>query len=156
MPPPRRLWDSSVILGYLAGYAEMSDTCKAILLQAERGETEIVISLMAAVEVAYLEGSNDQDSENRIREFLGRRYIIPVAVDVRLAASARELVRRYRHSPSLKPADAIHWATALHLNIPILETTDGDFLRFHELEGTPPITIRRPLYEGPQRFPGMP
>ncbi len=155
MPAARRLWDSSVILGYLAGYAELRDDCEAILAQAERGEIELVVSAMAAVEVAYLHGASDQDAENRIREFLGRRYVIPVAIDVRLAAAARELVRRYRNSPSLKPADAIHLATAIQLGIPVLETADGDLLRFDGREGMPPLRIRRPLYEGTSPLPGF-
>ena len=155
MPAARRLWDSSVILGYLAGYAGLRDDCQAILAQAERGEIEIVVSAMAAVEVAYLHGANDQDAENRIREFLGRRFVIPVAIDVRLAAVARELVRRYRNTPTLRPADAIHLATAVQLGIPIMETTDEGLLRFDGREGTPHVRIRRPLYEGTPPLPGF-
>ena len=155
MPPIRRLWDSSVILGYLAGHTEVAENCSRIIEQAQRGELEIVVSTMAATEVAYLEGSSDQDSEAKIRGFLSWDYIIPVALDVRVAATARELVRRYRNGPKLKPADAIHLATALQLRISILETTDPDLLRLDRLEGNPLITIRLPLYEGPNRMPGM-
>ena len=156
MPPRRRLWDSSVVIGHLAGQTEFAEVCPQILEQASRGETQIVVSTMAATEVAYLEGLSDPDSEAKIREFLGRDYIVLVALDVRVASMARDLVRRYRNGPRLKPADAIHLATALHLSIPILETTDPDLLRLDRLVGDPPITIRRPLYEGPNRIPGIP
>ena len=155
MPLPRRLWDSCVIIDYLAGRAEVAEACKKIIAQAERGELEIVVSSIATIEVAYLEGSDDQDSEARIRELFGRNYIVPVGIDVQVASLARRLVRKYRSGPKLKPPDAAHLATAIQWGIPVIETTDPDLLRLDRQEGEPPITIRRPLYEGALRMPGM-
>ena len=155
MPVPRRLWDSCVIVDYLAGSARVAEACNKIIEQAELGELEIVVSSMATIEVAYLDGYEDQDSEGRIRELFGRRYVIPVAIDVQVASVARRLVRKYRSGPKLKPPDAAHLATAIQWDIPVIETTDPDLLRLDRLEGTPPITIRRPHYEGPMRMPGM-
>lgn len=155
MPTPRRLWDSSVIIDYLAGNQNVSGHCQLIVGQAERGELEIVVSTLAAAEVAYLEGYSDDSSEDRIREFFGRTYIVVVAVDIRLAAIARGLVRSYKDVLKIKPADAIHLATAIQLNLPVLETTDSDLLRFNGLEGTPAVVVRRPQYDGPIRMPGL-
>ncbi len=153
MPTPRRLWDSCTIIGYLAGSPAVGETCSQIIEQAERGELAIVVSAMAMIEVAYLEGMDDQESERKIREFFGRDYIIPVAVDVRVASDTRGLVRKYRSGPKrIKPPDATHLATAILLDIPVIETTDQDLLRFNGHKG---VTIRRPLYEGPGRLPGM-
>ena len=151
----RRLWDSSVVIGYLAGYPETAEDCRLVIEQAERGELEILVSAMATIEVAYLAGSDDEDSELKIREFFSRDYIIPVGIDVRVASIARDLVRRHRTAPNLKPPDAVHLATAIQWNVPVIETTDTDLLRLDGLEGDPPITIRRPLYEGPRRLPGI-
>ena len=155
MPAPRRLWDSSVIIDYLVGNEEVAEACKQTIEQAERGELEIVVSALAAVEVAYLRGHSDQESEALIRELFGRGYIIPVAIDTRLSSVARGLVRKYRDSPKIKPADAVHLATAIQWNIPVIETTDSDLLRLNEMEGHPPIIIRRPTYEGTRRMPGL-
>ncbi len=155
MPTPRRLWDSSIVIGYLAGSPELANDCPQIIAQAERGELEIVVSAMATIEVAYLKGLDDQDAEAKIQEFFGRRYIIPVAIDVRVAAIARDLVRKYRDGPKIKPPDAAHLATAVQWNIPVIETTDPDLLRLDGREGNPPITVRPPLYEGPNRLPGI-
>ena len=155
MPAQRRLWDSSVIIGYLAGQEELTETCENIIGRAERGEVEIVISTMAAIEVAYLEGLDDQVSEATIRELFNREYIIPVAIDVRVAAIARELVRKYKAGPKLKPPDAAHLATAIQWGIPVVETMDPDLLRLNGREGNPAITIRQPLYEGSRRMPGV-
>ena len=161
MPAQRRLWDSSVIIGYLAGQDDLKDACENIIASAERGEVEIVIATMAMTEVAYLEGLSDEESEAKISEFFNRSYIIPVAIDVHVSAIARRLIRKYRTGPKLKPPDAEHLATAMQWRIPVLETTDPDLLRLNGLErfegheGNPAITIRRPLYEGPQRMAGF-
>ena len=54
MPVARRLWDSCVVIGYLAGYEDLKPECPLIIEQAERGEIQIVVSAMATIEVAYL------------------------------------------------------------------------------------------------------
>ena len=155
MPGPRRLWDSSVVIGYLAGQADIADACGNIISRAEKGELEIVVSALATIEVAYLEGMDDQTSESMIRDLFSRDYIIPVAIDVHVAAIARGLVRKYKTGPKLKPPDAAHLASAIQWKIPVLETTDPDLLRLDGLEGSPAIIIRRPLYEGPIPMPGL-
>ena len=152
MPSSRRLWDSSVIIGYLAGYQDLQQTCSQIIQQAERGETEILVSQMAVVETAYLKGKSDEDSESLIREFFGREYVIPVNVDSPVSAIAQGLVRKYRSNPGIRPPDAVHLATAIHWRIPVMETTDNRLTRFDRLEGSPPVSVREPLYDGQSRF----
>lgn len=146
--PLRRLWDSSVIIGYLAGYSGLEPDCSNIIRQAEAGDLEIVVSEMAKVETAYLAGLSDEESENLIREFFSRDYIIPVSIDDPVSHISRQLIRKYRTYPKLKPPDAIHLATAILWHIPIIETTDTDLLRMDQREGNPPIITRRPLYVG--------
>ena len=152
MPAPRRLWDSSVIIGYLAGYESLKPDCPPIIEQAERGELEIVVSTMATVEAAYLQGYSDHESEALIQEFFGRNYIVPIGIDAPIASIARGLIRRCRDNPKIKPPDAAHLAAAIQWHIPVIETTDGDFLRLDRLEGNPRITIRRPQFEGQHRL----
>ena len=155
MPGQRRLWDSSVIIGYLGGEADLAEPCGNIVEGAERGELEIVVSVEAGIEVAYLDGLDDDTSEAIIRELFDREYILLVAVDARVAAIARGLIRKYRNGPKLKPKDATHLATAIQWRIPVLETNDRDLLRLDGLEGDPPVTIRRPYYEGTPRMTGF-
>ncbi len=152
MPVSRRLWESNVVIGYLAGYQDLQSDCTQIIEQARRGEAEIFVSVIATIEAAYLSGRSDVESEALIQEFFGRDYIIPVGIDPRTAAITRDLVRKYRDSPRLKPLDAAHLGTAIQWRIPVIETTDHDLLRLDNLEGSPPIRIRRPLYEGQTRF----
>jgi len=148
MPVARRLWDSSVVIGYLAGYEDLKPDCPLIIDQAGRGEIEIVVSAVATIEAAYLAGLSDPESEALIQEFFSRNYIIPVAIDAPVASIARRLIRKYRDPPKIKPPDAAHLATAIQWHIPVIETTDTDLLRLDGLEGNPRISIRRPLYEG--------
>ena len=155
MPIARRLWDSVVVLGYLAGYDDLKPDCPLIIQQAQRGDLEIIVSEMAKVEVAYLTGHSDSESEALIREFFSRDYIIPVNVDAPISTIARNLIRKYRNGPKIKPPDAIHLATAIQWHIPVIETTDTDFLKLDGREGNPSVTIRKPLYEGLNRFPSF-
>ena len=148
MPPSRRLWDSCIVIGYLAGYPQQRVECEKIIEAAGRGEVEIVVSALAMVETAYLTGHSDTDSEARIRQFFGRDYAVPVQIDAPVSAIARDLIRRHHNSRKIKPADATHLATAIQWKIPVIETTDPDLLGFDKIEGNPRITIRHPLYEG--------
>ena len=109
------------------------------------------MSTIAQAEVAYLEGLPPEESEARIREFFSRDYVVTAAFDTPVARIARRFIRAH----SLRPPDAIHLATADLWHIPILETTDDDLLRLNGQVGNPPITIRRPLYEGPQKLTGF-
>lgn len=155
MPVSRRLWDSSVVIGYLAGDQRLNPACSQIIRQAERRETEILVSQMAIAETAYLRGQSDGDSERLIREFFTRDYIVPVSVDGPVSTVAQNLVRKYRNSPSIKAPDAIHLATAILWRIPVMETIDDPLIRFNQLEGSPRVSVRCPLYDGRQRLPGL-
>lgn len=145
----RRLWDASIVLGYLSGQQDIKADCEQIIQQAERGEWEIVVSTIAHAEVAFLRGLSPSDSESKIQEFFSRGYVINAAFDVSLTKIVRRLIREHK---GLKPPDAIYIATALQWQIPIIETTDPDLLALNGKEGSPKLVIRRPLYEGPVKL----
>lgn len=145
----RRLWDSCVVLGYLSGQREIKSDCDLIVAQAERGELEIVVSTIAQAEVAYLSGLQADEAEARIVEFFSQRYIVTAAFDISLTKTVRRLIREYK---GLKPFDAIHVATALQWQIPIMETTDADLLKMNINEGIPKLIIRPPAYQGPAKL----
>ena len=152
MVVPRRMWESSVVIGYLSGSPFAQPTCDLIIAQAERGELEIVVCTMAEAEVAFLRGLSPMDSESKIKEFFSRRYIVRCGVDVGIMPFVRQLLRT--HS-GLKPPDAIHIAICLQWHIPVLETFDNGMLALDRKEGSPPLIIRKPLYQGSQPFPGF-
>lgn len=141
----RRLWDSSVVIGYLAGDYGIELVCEEIIQQAERGETEILVSQLAKAECAYLRDESYGDAERMIAEFFARRYVLAVELDDEVAALARHLVRKYLDISKLRPPDAVHLASAIVAGVPFLETKDPDLLRLDGMEGgATPITIRWP------------
>lgn len=155
MPPPRRLWDSNVILDYLGGREEYQEAIEGILAQAAGGNVEIVVSTLAIAEVAYLEGFTDEAAERRIREFFSREFIVIAAVDERVGEIAQAIVRKHRSQGRVNPRDAIHLATAVRFSIPTVETTDKRFWSFDSLEGDPAVRVRAPLFEGNIPMPGV-
>jgi predicted nucleic acid-binding protein len=150
VPPPRRVWCSCTIIYYLAGYPEAKPDCDLILGQGERGELEIVVPVLSEAEVVKIGSTvEEEEAERMIREFFGRDYIVRANLDPLVAQRARSLVRRY--GPKIKPLDAVHIATALQHNIPLLETYDNDMISISGQEGgSSPLIIRRPTYEGTQ------
>ena len=109
MPPSRRIWDTSVVIGFLAGEEALRDTCPHIIRQAQAGELEILVSGITQAEAAYLKGRTPEQSEALITEFFSRSYIITVAVDIPVARISRRLMRDH----NLKAPDAIHLATLI-------------------------------------------
>ena len=139
-----RVWDSSVIIAYLGNEIAYRDVLLDLIEQGEQGALTIVVSSLATVEVAYIGGLDSDAAEGIIRDFFANNYIVPAAIDYNIAANARRLVRQYGNSLGLRPLDATHLATAVTLNIPIIETMDTDLLRLDGLEGQPPLRVRQP------------
>lgn len=135
--PKRRVWDACTIIYHLGGYAAGNPDIPRIIQDAIRGDTEIVISVLAECEVVKLEGDDDLTAERRITDFFNRPYVIRAAVDPFVAEVTRRLVRNH----GLKPPDAIYLATAIRHQIPLLETYDTDLLA---LNGVDAVAIRRP------------
>ncbi|HLG68916.1 MAG TPA: PIN domain-containing protein [Chloroflexota bacterium] len=132
----------------MAGTARANPVCNQIIQQAERGQTQIVVSTLALAEVAKIDGLQDSQAEDKIKEFFDRHYVIPAAVDIAVADIARYLVRKYTIAPKLRPMDAIHIATAMLYRVPVLETFDSDLWKVSGQEGDPPILIQTPTYVG--------
>ena len=145
MPPQRRLWDANVVLDYLSGNEKVQPDCGLIIQRAERGEVEIVVSTIAEAEVAFLPGFSAHDAESKILEFFSRNYVITAAFDSPIARIARRLIRQYRLQD---PSDAVHWATAIRWQVPVLETNDSHLLDVSGKEGNPPVVTQRPTYQG--------
>jgi len=169
MDVPVRLWDSTVVLAYLGGQANAMPDCELIIQQCGRGELLLYVSTIAQSEVAFLRGYTNEQSEAKVREFFSRPYVKTLLCDIEVARESRRLIRLYKSATSneapfcpscgrrmqgsLKPFDAVHMASALVHNVPILETYDPDLLKLDGKEGNPPLIIRKPLYEGAVSFP---
>ena len=159
MPPTRRVWDSVVIIDFLDGKERANPHCPAIIEEAERGETEIIVSVFAQIEVVKIDSALTEEEERMIREFFGRPYILAAALDPFVAQTAREIIRASTASAnirSVKPKDAVHVATALRWEVPVFESYDDvlmDGIKAHPeiLPGGASLTLRHPTYEGQSR-----
>ena len=157
MPTSQRLWDSAVISEYLTGNLSVQKSCEDIMDSASRGETRILVSALTRCELAYLGHLPDIESEQKINEFFDRPYISTISIGSPLGPLARDLIRRHRGtSPGIRLNDAVHLAIAIQHQISVIETTDGGLQQFDKQEGTPLITIRQPLYDGPPPPPPPP
>ena len=146
MPAARRVWCSCTTIDYLKGEPRAKPHCDLIINDCIAGNVEIVVSVLSHIEVAKVGNLTDDDAEARIQEFFNRPYVVSATIDLAVAREARRLVRTYS---GLKPLDAVHVATALRWNIPILETYDDQMIGIvNGREGNQPLVVRHPTYEG--------
>ena len=83
MPVSRRLWDSCVVVGYLAGYEDLKPDCPQIISLAEQGGLQIVVSAMAtgrlltlkATPTTILNSGYESSSAVTISSLLGLMFL---------------------------------------------------------------------------------
>lgn len=154
MAAPRRVvWCSCTILDYLSGAERAREQCGLIIEAARRGEVQIIVSTMAEIEVAKIDGVLPEEQEEMILEFFDREYVIRHSIDQRIAATARSLMRTY----GLRGPDATHIATALLApGVTAFESYDDkdmDKVRNSDIplpQGNK-IVLRNPTHEGQGR-----
>ncbi|HEX5245512.1 MAG TPA: type II toxin-antitoxin system VapC family toxin [Gaiellaceae bacterium] len=108
--------DSNVYISTLKG-PDAEDPAKVqtsvdILLLGESGAFQIYASTFIEAEVIKAPGESaplTPDQERVITEYLDREFIVWVELDRLIAQKARQLSRAF----GMKPADAVHVATAL-------------------------------------------
>ena len=140
-----RYWDANAFLAHLLGEAERVEACEAVLEQAEQGRLLIVTSALTLAEVLALRGKEKLPADPAIRktvvDFFKNEFIAVQNVTRQVAELARDLV--WDHG--ITPKDAVHVASALTVEAPILETFDRDLIRKSGTIGaSPPLIIREP------------
>ncbi len=128
----------------------MNDSA-AVWKDAERGEVSIYTSFFAFAEVFKVKCVDPgkpltEENDKAIEQIFRQPWIKPVVVDERIGVAARRLMRH--HPTCKKPADAIHLATALALNVDEMHTFDGSDLlgldgKVNRADGKP-LKICRP------------
>ncbi len=134
---PRRLyWDSCCFLGLINPSEPKHLDCQAVWEEAQRGDATLFTSFFTFAEVfkAKCEGPAKplvEAQDRQIEALLRQRWVEPMLVDERIGTAARRLMRQ--HPECKKPADAIHLATALALNVDEMHTYDqSDMLRLDQ------------------------
>jgi predicted nucleic acid-binding protein len=129
-------WDTCVFIHRLQGTAEYINILRQLTRAAENGAFEIVTSIFTSVEICYIDKAQltkthlTLDQENKIVAFLDNPYIKLRQIDRTVAAKSRSIVRNI---PGIKPADALHLATAIVYGVSELQTYDPHLLKANEL-----------------------
>lgn len=139
----KRYWDSSCFLGWLLGEPDKVGECQGVVQAAEDGELKIVTSALTLTEVIKLKNhaSLKQEDEAKIKAFFQNDFIIIRNVDRFIAEYARDLIWSYPH---LWPKDSIHAATAIKINVDVLDSFDTDLLKLDGQIGNPALRITKP------------
>ena len=123
--------------------------CRPVLQAAEKGTVEIVVSSIALVEV-ICKNKDASIDDQKVRDYFDNDYILLVSADKDVCDLARRLI--LAGHAGLRPADAIHVATACISNADELHTFDGKLLdlnsRTDRKDGTH-LRIRKPRLPAP-------
>lgn len=147
--PHRIYWDSCVYISCIERTAGRDATLRAIVKAAEGGGLVLIASTLVIAEVTKINDPSISatDQAELIRKFFENDYIRVRAVDRRTAEEAADISRQ----TGLKPADAIHVATAIRWKCECLQTYDGEkggsnkLLAFDGRIGSPPLKIELPV-----------
>jgi len=132
--------DTDVFLSYLDGHPTRVDVIQALLDQALEDRYELYTSVATIAEVAFAATEKTgQALDPEIEEAMGELWspaspITVVELFPEIAIQARKLVRDGMvTNRRIKPFDAIHLATAVHLKVDALITYNlADFDRWEE------------------------
>ncbi len=132
--PKRLAWDSCAWISYIqqeevvlkdGSTEDRGVMCRPVLQAAEKGDVEIVVSSVALVEV-ICKNKDVSIDDQKVRDYFDNDYILLVSADKDVCDLARELM--LAGHAGLRPADAIHVATACISNADELHTFDGKLL----------------------------
>ena len=144
--PMKRFWDASCFLTLLNGEAGVDD-CEYILNQARQSTTVIYVSPIVQIEVVRPKGSSSpapMEARERIQAFFENDFIKWRMIDRKIANDAQKLCWDF----GLHPRDASHLAVAMDLRCDLLETYDGDLLKWNGRIPTGAPGIQRPRRTG--------
>ncbi len=140
----RRYWDSDCCFGWLTDQAGRKAQCDRVIVDAEVGNCEIVLSSWNFVEVLHFKGAKrpfPKDDTDKIRKFFNRSCFIVANVDKEIAELAQDLF--WQHD--IMPDDAIHIATALYSHANYYETYENSLLdKSKKLGGDPLLILQNP------------
>jgi predicted nucleic acid-binding protein len=133
MATPRRIcWDACVWIATIAqervplkggGVEDRGRLCNHVIESAKRKQFEIVTSGLSLAEVCQ---NKEVKRADNLADFFRHDFIFVVPVDRYVGELARDLMRSGH--PGLKPADAVHVATAITADAYEMHTFDDGLL----------------------------
>jgi predicted nucleic acid-binding protein len=152
---PVLYWDADVLLSYVDAEPGRVDHIRALLTEADRGDHEIVTSMLSVTEVAFgaqekVAGVLDDETNERIDKLWSPPSPVRlIEFHYLIAQRARDLQREriQRQWPRLNPADAIHLASAESASATRLHTYNtNDFERWADVIG---VVVEEPMSLAP-------
>lgn len=144
-PAPLVYWDACNFLSYINRIPDRLPMLEALLAESRKGAIRIITSTLSLVEVAF--GAAEQTAQALTPEveaqiemlWNDRDTITLVEFHELIAREARTLIREgLPQKWRLKPADAIHLATAKRLRVSRFHTYEGTKLgRYESMIGCP-------------------
>jgi predicted nucleic acid-binding protein len=173
----RLYWDTCVFLAWIKDESVWPEDVKKGIAQtiemAMSGEVTIVTSALTMAEI--LEAKMTPEQKHRFAGIFAAPYLQLVDLDRRISTRSSTIrdyhdTRRYNPDGSHKSGsfmrmpDAIHLATAIHMNVTAVHTLDGsgknprrlDMLELDGNVGGFPLAIRRPAFIPPPKFSDTP
>ena len=133
-------WDANVFLSYLEGAANRSVILNDIVREAREEKRDIITSTLTITEVAFVarekeSGALDPRIEQALDNMFDDEQIVRlVEVDRPIARHAQRLIREALVTRrSLKPADAVHLATAHRAQCDVIHSYDRQLRSLSEL-----------------------
>ena len=150
MPDPVSVdyWDSCVFLSLIDPDSPRRAEIRQCMDEASKGARRILTSTLTVTEVAFLSEERHSGLSSIGRNTINALWVPPSPVTLvnyhyGIATQARDLIRDGMASGKmLKPADAIHLASALSLGVTHFETYNID--DFRRWDGTGGIKVREP------------
>jgi len=141
---PRICWDACVLISYIEARADRLPVIEEMFSRAEKGEIELVTSVVSRVEVAYAgddEAGRDESEGDIAQLWTPHSPITAVELYDSIADAARGLIRRAKdRDRRLTPLDAIHVATAME----IADELQSYDTQLHGFSGDAGIPIHEP------------
>ena len=144
----RFYWDANVFLSAINANADRLPVIEAILDDCDSGDSEVFTSMLSITEVAFSEAEQesrllDDQTEDKIDKiWLPPSPVKLIEIHGFVLWDAKDLMRTsIRKGWSLKPADAIHLATAKRVKVDEIHTYDSSLDKYVEILG---CTITRP------------
>jgi len=139
-PPKPLYWDTDVFIHRFQRTPKHIGVLEQLTDAAERGEFVFVQSMFT---ISELVKDPDGDKltvkeESLIEDFFENDFVILRTLTEQIAFLSRKIAREY----GVKPGDAVHVATAVFWNVPILHTFDNKLLNKTQLMKDLSIQIR--------------
>lgn len=155
----RTYWDANCFLSYINEDDTWIETLSTLLEDANKGEFEIVTSILSKTEVAFSSMERVKrvlttDEEERIDKlWTANRGVMVVEYSDLVAIHARDIRRgdMMRGWTGYRTPDIIHMATAVYKEVEEMHTTEGGLHRYGSVLGFPVQNPHTPK----QRLPGV-